>query len=413
MVADIITIGDEILIGQIVDTNSAWLAEQLNNAGVSVREITSISDSRRHIVSALDEAKRKADIIIITGGLGPTADDITKPTLTEYFGTRLIRNQSVLEHVTKLIEKHGFEVTENNVRQADVPEACTPLTNNNGTAPGMWFEENGKVFISMPGVPFEMKGITTDEVIPRLKTKFNLPTILHTTIQTFGIPESILANRISKWEESLPKNVKLAYLPSLERVRLRLSTLSSNKVESQKELDKLVLSVKEILGNAVFGRGDVFLENAIGKLLIEKGQTVASAESCTGGNVARLITSVSGSSLYFEGSVVAYSNRIKSEILGVKEETLTINGAVSEETVIEMANGVRKLMGSDYAIAISGVAGPEGGSEEKPVGTVWVAVCSENKTITKKYDLGKNRELTVRRASSRALNMLRLLVLES
>jgi len=333
--------------------------------------------------------------------------------LTEYFGTRLIRNQSVLEHVTKLIEKHGFEVTENNVRQADVPEACTPLTNNNGTAPGMWFEENGKVFISMPGVPFEMKGITTDEVIPRLKTKFNLPTILHTTIQTFGIPESILANRISKWEESLPKNVKLAYLPSLERVRLRLSTLSSNKVESQKELDKLVLSVKEILGNAVFGRGDVFLENAIGKLLIEKGQTVASAESCTGGNVARLITSVSGSSLYFEGSVVAYSNRIKSEILGVKEETLTINGAVSEETVIEMANGVRKLMGSDYAIAISGVAGPEGGSEEKPVGTVWVAVCSENKTITKKYDLGKNRELTVRRASSRALNMLRLLVLES
>ncbi len=413
MIAEIITIGDEILIGQIVDTNSAWLAQQLNDIGVDVRQITSISDSRRHIIAALDTAKKKADLIIITGGLGPTADDITKPTLAEYFGTKLVRNQELFEHVKFLIERHGFEMTENNAKQADIPANCTPLSNENGTAAGMWFEQDGKIFISMPGVPFEMKNITEKQVLPKLKTQFSLPSIVHRTIQTFGVAESILANKINSWESALPSSIKLAYLPSPERVRLRLSYRGTNQNDTEKTLDKLTQGLKVLLGDTIFGMGNIFLENAIADLLKGSGKTVATAESCTGGNVAKLITSVPGSSAYFEGGVVAYSNRIKEEILKVNRQTLITHGAVSEATVQEMATGIRQLYQSDFGVAVSGIAGPSGGSPEKPVGTVWVAVSSENETVTRLLSLGNKRDITVRRASAKALDMLRRLIIKT
>ena len=408
MITEIITIGDEILIGQIVDTNSVFLAEILNKNGFNVRKISSISDKKSDITESLNNASEKSEIVIMTGGLGPTSDDITKAVLAEYFNTKLVRDEQVYADMRQFVEERGLTLNENNISQAEVPESCKIIRNGYGTASGMWFERNGTVFISMPGVPFEMTEMTEKKVIPMLKEKFKTAELYHKTVLTFGLPESYLAEIIADWEKNLPKNIKLAYLPSPERVRLRLSGFST---DSEIIIDKEIEKLKKIIGKAIFGYGNEFLENAISRILFDKKQTVTTAESCTGGNVAKLITSVSGSSEYFEGGVVAYSNRIKSKILGVKPETLSKFGAVSKETVEEMALGVKRLYNSDYSVAVSGIAGPGGAIPGNPVGTVWIAVASENLLIAKKFSFGQRRDINIRRASAKALDMLRKLIL--
>ncbi len=411
MFSEIITIGDELLIGQTIDTNSAWIAKQLNNIGISVRQITSIADSKEHIFETLDSAIKSSELVLITGGLGPTDDDITKKTLTEYFDTELITNLDVLKDVKNFIEKRSLKYNKRNIEQAKVPKNCNVIRNENGTAAGMWFSKNDTVIISMPAVPFEMKAMMTEKIIPLLEQHFNTSNVIHKTIQTFGISESSLAEQLSQWKEQLPKSLKLAYLPSPERMQLRLSCVSENKNDGKKNIDNEIEKLKKIIGEAIFGYGNVFLHEAIGDILIDKQETLAVAESCTGGNISRLITSVSGSSKYFIGGVVAYSNDIKEQILGVKKDTLIKHGAVSKQTVIEMANGIRRLYGSDYAISVSGIAGPGGSRDGKPVGTTWIAVAYAEKTVAKKYIFGKQRDINIRIASSKALDMLRRLMI--
>ncbi len=415
MTAEIITIGDELLIGQIVDTNSAWIGEQLSLTGIKVHQISSISDDEKHILEALAEAEKRVDLVLITGGLGPTKDDITKKTLCKYFNTRLIIHEDILEKIKIFFDRRGFKMSEVNVQQAALPENCTIIPNPVGTASGMWFEKNNTVFVSMPGIPHEMKRIMTDGVLPKLKNEFDLPVIIHRTILTYGIIESELSDQLEDFEKNLPEGVKLAYLPSLERLRLRLSITGKNREKLEKLLDEQVSELKKYLGNKVFGFGDSNLQEAIGILLKNTGQTVATAESCTGGNIAHLITSVPGSSEYFKGSVVAYDNSIKQNVLKVNEQSLIKHGAVSKEVVEQMALGVQKLMKTDFAIATSGIAGPGGGTDEKPVGTTWIAVATPNGEVhAKKYVFGTQRQQNIRRASAVALNNLRksLIVIE-
>jgi len=413
MQAEIITIGDEILIGQIVDTNSAWMAQELNMAGISVKQITSVSDDREHILKALDEAKLRADIILITGGLGPTNDDITKKTMCEYFNCKLRFDKAVYEDVKILFESRGYEVTPVNRAQAEVPENCIAIRNKNGTAPGMWFEENNKIFVSMPGVPYEMKGMMTEYVIPQLKKKFKLPAIIHKTILTQGISESFLADLIKEWESSLKeKNIKLAYLPSPSMVKLRLSVSGNDKEKLNAEVDRKIEELKKIIspyiyGYETYGEESETIEKIIGKLLTERNQTLSIAESCTGGYISHLVTKVPGCSIYFEGSFVSYSYGIKEAELNVKLETLQQFGAVSKEVVEQMAKGVRERFKTDYSVAASGIAGPSGGTPEKPVGTIWIAVASKNKIIAEKFQFGNNRERNIHRSAITALNMLR------
>lgn len=412
MQAEIITIGDEILIGQIVDTNSAWMGQQLNFAGIKVKQITSVSDDPAHIVSALDEARKRAGIILITGGLGPTKDDLTKKTLRDYFGMGWREDADVLADVTNIFARFGRTVTDTNRLQAQLPDRCTTLRNKNGTAPGMWFEDKGTVFVSMPGVPFEMKGLMEDEVLPRLRTKFSLPYIYHKTVLTQGIGESNLSDLIEAWEESLaPLGIKLAYLPAAGMVRLRLS-VSGEEAVVKKHVTEKVNELLQLIPEFVYGYDDDTLQGIIGQLLTEHGQTLATAESCTGGYVSHLITSVAGSSVYFLGGAITYSNKEKMRQLGVNAATLEKHGAVSEETVLEMVAGARKNFGADYAIAVSGVAGPGGGSEEKPVGTVWVAVAGPGGAVAKRYQFGDHRGRNIERAAITALNMLRKLVVQ-
>lgn len=410
MKAEIITIGDEILIGQIVDTNSAWMAEELNKIGIGVAQITSISDTPVHLVNALDDAQLRADVILITGGLGPTKDDRTKKVLAEYFQTSLVRHQPTFEHVTAFFERRGLGVNQLNKDQALVPECCEVLHNALGTAPGMWFEHNDKIFVSMPGVPFEMKGIMQEAVLPRLKGKNGSGAIVHKTVHTIGIPESILAEKLEYWEDALPDFIHLAYLPNPGQIRLRFSAFGNDETQLKKAVELEIEKLKTIIPEAIFGYDNDTLAGVVGEMLMDKKATVVTAESCTGGQIAHSITSVPGSSGWFKGSVVAYSNDIKADVLKVNPNDIEKYGAVSEQVVKQMAEGVRKLCKADYAVATSGVAGPDGGTDEKPVGTVWIAVASPVETIAQKFTFSNNRERNIIRSSQTALNMLRLVL---
>ena len=412
MKAEIITIGDEILIGQIVDSNSAWMAEQLNLNGIEVSQILSISDNEKHILDTLSNINSNTDIVLITGGLGPTKDDITKETLCKFFDSKLVFNEDVFEDIKKFFEVRNIPILEENRKQAELPDKCTIIRNHYGTASGMWFEQNEKVFVSMPGIPFEMKELLTNGIIPKIKEEFCLPVIVHRTILTHGIPESSMAKIIEKWEINLNKKVKLAYLPSPEHLRLRLSISGKDKTELEIIINKEEKELKKLIGKAIFGYGKETLQQVIGKLLKEKDATLATAESCTGGNIARLITSVKGSSAYFKGSVIAYSNEIKENILEVENSDIIKYGAVSDIVVKQMALGVKKLFNTDYAIATSGIAGPDGGTDKKPIGTTWIAVAGPNGILVKKYTFGTRRDINIRRASSKALDKLRKLILD-
>jgi len=411
MTAEIITIGDEILIGQIIDSNSAWMAEKLNQAGINVYQVSSVSDDETHIINALNEASARVDLVLMTGGLGPTKDDITKKTLCKYFDTKLVVNEEVLEYIKEIFKRRGFPILKENIQQAELPGNCSIIRNYHGTASGMWFEKDSTIFVSLPGIPYEMKKLMEDGIIPRIKENFKLPVIVHRTIQTYGFIESELSNLIEDWELNLPEGMKLAYLPSLERLRLRLSIKGSDRKKLEELIDKEEKKLEEYIGTAIFGNNDETLQEVIGKILKEQNKTLATAESCTGGNIARLITSIPGSSEYFKGSVVAYENSIKENVLKVKQEDLIKFGAVSKNVVEQMALGVKKLMNTDYAIATSGIAGPGGATDDKSVGTTWIAIAGPGKLISKKYVFGKQREFNIRRASSVALNKLRKILL--
>jgi len=412
MLAEIITIGDEILIGQVVDTNSAWMAQQLNDIGIDVKQITSVSDSEQHIINTLNQAKLRADIILITGGLGPTKDDITKNTLCKYFNTKLVFDEKAYAAVELQFKIRGKEVTPVNRKQAELPENCKAVYNKNGTASGMWFEEGGKVFISMPGVPFEMKAMVENDVIPLLKQKFKTPFIYHKTVLTQGAGESFLADMIETWEENLPPHIKLAYLPSPGAVRLRL-TAKGNAEKIKEETGEQVNKLKRIIEKYIYGYDDETLEEIIGKLLKEKKQTLSTAESCTGGYIAHLITAVAGSSDYFMGSIVSYANRIKENLLNVDADLLEQYGAVSEQVVLAMAKNVKEKFNTDYSIAVSGIAGPGGGTVQKPVGTVWIALATPEKVFAQNFRFGNHRFRNILVSSQTALNMLRKELLKS
>lgn len=408
MKAEIITIGDELLIGQVIDTNSAFIAVKLNEAGIHVHQITSVSDNAEHIIEALENATQLADIIIMTGGLGPTNDDITKLTLCKYFNVGLRFDDEAYKDVEYMFKIRGREVTEVNRKQAELPENCSALRNKNGTAPGMWFDVKNKVYISMPGVPYEMKAIMEDEAIPKLKEKFSLPVIVHRNVLTIGIGESVLAEKIAAWENSLAQNnIKLAYLPSIGMVRLRLSTSGDDKSVLEKKVQKKIGELQHLVGEYIYGYENDTLEGIVGKLLKERKQTVSLAESCTGGYISHLLTSIAGSSAYFQGSVIAYSYDIKELELGVDKEVLNIRGAVSQEVVEKMASSVRKKFNTDYSIAVSGIAGPDGGTPEKPVGLVWIAISTPERIFSKKYQFANNRLRNIQMTANAALNLLR------
>ncbi len=412
MEADLITIGDEILIGQIVDTNSAWMAQKLNDKGINIRQITSVSDRPDHIIEALIESGRKASIVLVTGGLGPTKDDRTKAVLCNYFGTRLIENKDVLEHIMQLLSARSVVINVLNRDQALVPASATVLPNKLGTAPGLWFDHDGIIFVFMPGVPFEMKYIMENEVIPRIERLFKTPTIIHRTVLTYGLPESMLAEKIADWEDSLPDEISLAYLPSPEFVRLRLSARGNDRVSLLKQLEDKIKKLEEIIPEAIFGYDEDTMAGSIGKILKEKGLTVALAESCTGGNIARSFTMNPGSSDYFKGGIVAYSNELKIKLLGITPDIISEKGVVSKEVVEAMAVSARQILNVDYAIATSGIAGPGGGTPAKPVGTVWIAVAGPDGVVSKVYNFANNRERNITRSTQTALNMLRLELLK-
>lgn len=408
MKAEIITIGDELLIGQVVDTNSAFMATRLNEAGIHVCQITSVSDNREHIIEALDNAKKRADIILMTGGLGPTNDDITKNTLCEYFNVGLRFDAEAFKDVEFVFKVRGREVTEVNRRQAEIPENSIALRNKNGTAPGMWFDVSGKVYVSMPGVPYEMKALMEDEVIPRLQKRFTLPVIVHKNVLTIGIGESFLAEKIAAWEASLAKDgIKLAYLPSVGMVRLRLSSSGNDAKILTQKTNKKIEELKTLVGEFIYGYDNDTLEGVIGAMLKERKQTISTAESCTGGYISHLITSIAGSSDYYVGSVITYSYEIKTLELNVSADLLSVKGAVSQEVVEQMAAEVRRKFKTDYSIAVSGIAGPSGGTPEKPVGTVWIAVATPERVFSKKFQFANNRLRNIQMTSNAALNLLR------
>lgn len=410
MKTEIITIGDEILIGQIIDSNSAWIANHLNNIGYEVAQISSISDTPSHLVKALNEAQTRANIILITGGLGPTKDDRTKKILSEYFDSELIMHNETLAHIKVFFEKRGLGVNQLNTDQALVPKCCKVLHNSLGTAPGMWFEKNNKIFVSMPGVPFEMKEIMKQHVLPALKSKNKEQQIFHKTVLTFGIPESILAEKISHWEDSLPKDIRLAYLPNPGQVRLRLSSSGKNLNALQDNIEKEIEKLKTIIPEAIFGYNNDTLAAVTGKLLSKKKCTIATAESCTGGFIAHQITSVAGSSGWFKGSIVAYSNQIKTDVLKVNKQSIEKHGAVSKQVVSQMAQNAQKLFNTNLAIATSGIAGPNGGTPDKPVGTVWIAIAYKDTVCAEKFTFANNRERNIIRSSQTALNLLRIVL---
>lgn len=406
MLAEIITIGDEILIGQIVDTNSAWMAKELNKIGLSVKQITSVSDDANHIVDALNEAKKRADVILITGGLGPTKDDITKLTLASYFNMPLRQDQTTLDHITGIFARLNRPMIEANIRQADVPDGCTVIQNANGTAPCMWFEQEGKIIVSMPGVPFEMMYLMEEEIIPRLQSAFNLPFIVHQTILIAGLGESFLAQEIAEIEDAIPVHLKLAYLPKLGQVRLRISGKGNDQVALKQEISSIADKIIDKIAKHVVVADDIALEKAVLDKMKAKNLTLSTAESCTGGYISHLITQHAGSSAVFAGGAVVYSYDLKESVLGVKHETLTDFGAVSEQTVTEMAQGAILHFKTDYSIAVSGIAGPDGGLPGKPVGTVWIAIANKQKVVAKLFTFGSKRIQNIERSATAAFTLL-------
>jgi nicotinamide-nucleotide amidase len=410
-IASIITIGDELLIGQVVDTNSAWMAQELNKAGIWVQHRVAVGDDAAAIVNALDQEGARSSIILVTGGLGPTADDITKPLLCEYFGGRLVVDEEALANVKHIFERLQRPMIERNLLQAEVPDVCTVIQNRRGTAPGMWFEKDGKIYVSMPGVPHEMKGMMSDTVLPALRGRFNLPFIAHRTLLTSGVGESFLAEHISAFEIALPPAIKLAYLPNYGMVRLRLTARGGEPIAMNKELQDRFETLKGLVAEWMVIDEDLTLQEAVGRLLREKGSTVATAESCTGGYIAHLITSIPGSSHYFKGSVVSYADEIKEKLLKVDAGVINKSGAVSEETVTQMVKGALPLLNSDYALAVSGIMGPDGGSPEKPVGMVWVAAGNRQQVITQKFNFRFDRQRNIELTATNALNLLRKFIL--
>lgn len=406
--AEIITIGDEILYGQTLDTNSHWMSGELDKEGISVIRKTSIGDDKEVILSSLEEAEKRADIILITGGLGPTNDDLTKPTLVEYFQTKLVSHPEILEHIKSLFSRAGREMSDLNIAQADLPENCTPIPNPIGTAAGMWFDHNGKIIVSMPGVPYEMRRMMTDTVIPMLIEKKVKDIVHHRMIRTIGVPESKLADIIKEWENALPEDIKLAYLPTMGTVKLRLTSKGPDLVKIKKAVQQQIDKILPILKKHVYGFDNEEIEEAIGRMLKERNYKLAIAESCTGGYLSHKITSVPGSSQWFNGAFVPYSNELKNQQLNVSNEILQKDGAVSESVVLALAQNVKNAFNADVGVSISGIAGPGGGSDEKPVGTVWIGYADKNGAIAKKFNFTKNRSLNISYSATAALNMIRI-----
>lgn len=406
MKSTIITIGDEILIGQILDTNSRYISQALNRLGIVVAERTSVGDNAEQIVSTLDRALAATDVVIITGGLGPTKDDITKHTLARYFGSELVYNEQVAEFVRELLACRGIDFNELNRGQAMVPACCTVLHNAHGTAPGMWFEQDDKVVISLPGVPFEMVHLIDDIVVPKLRERFDLKAIVHRTMITSGIAESILAERIAAWEDALPEMLHLAYLPAPNIVRLRLSAYEVDGASVEAIIDNQFELLRKIIPEAIVGFEDATVEQLVHNALIANGKTLSVAESCTGGAIAQKFTAMAGASAYFHAGVVAYSNEAKADILGVNPDDIARYGAVSEQVAIQMAEGVRRVGKSDYGISTTGIAGPSGGSVEKPVGTVWIGIATPKGSFAVLKNCGTDRGQIVQRATAYAIQML-------
>ncbi|MDG1227828.1 MAG: competence/damage-inducible protein A [Polaribacter sp.] len=408
MKAEIITIGDEILIGQIVDTNSQWIGQQLNKIGVSVYQITSIQDDKQHILNAFKEAQERVDIVIITGGLGPTKDDITKKTIASFFNDDKVREYpEVIAHIKGLFKKMNHPFREIQRTQAQLPSKATYLQNDFGTAPGMWFYENETVFVSLPGVPYEMKGLMTNQVLPRIQKQFKLPVIIHKTIMTYGVGESTIAERIEDFENNLPPFIKLAYLPSFGRVRLRLSAKGEHKETLEKELDKEVKALYKLIPEIITGMDDDrSLEKRVGELLLKSNTTISTAESLTGGKIAATLVSVAGSSSYYKGSLVAYSADAKMNLLDVCSETIKEHTVVSKQVALEMAKGVKEKLQTNYAIAVTGNAGPTKDDTDKSVGVVFIAFVSDTKEIVQEFNFGQPREKVIHRTVSKSLEIL-------
>lgn len=411
--ASIITIGDELLIGQVIDTNSAWMAQELNKIGIPVHRRVAVGDKWDEIWNALNQESAASNIVLITGGLGPTSDDITKPLLCEYFGGKLILHQPTLEHVTCLFEhvfKKGLPLAERNIKQAEVPDNCTILKNELGTAPGMLFEKNGCLFFSLPGVPHEMQSLIKNEVIPLLQNRFNTGCIEHRTLLTAGIGESMLADRLVNFEVNLPQNVSLAYLPNYGMVRLRLNMFGEKTNEVNDTINQQFSKLQSLVKDVMITDNDEPLEAVIGRLLSEQKKTIATAESCTGGYISHLITSIAGSSAYYEGSIISYSYEVKEKILHVNKTTLEKYGAVSEEVVTEMVNNALEMMQTDYAIVVSGIMGPAGGTPDKSVGSVWIAVAGKERLIIKKMQFRFNRQRNIQLTAANALLLMHQLL---
>lgn len=406
MKVEIITIGDEILIGQIVDTNSAWMAVELNKAGFEIEQITTVHDREDHIVQALDLALSRAEVVLFTGGIGPTKDDITKITLCRYFGAKLVFNQDVLTHIEHLLRHRQRAINELTRSQAMVPDKATLITNRVGTAPITWYEKAGKVVVSMPGVPYEMKEAMSAEIIPRLQQRYATPDVIHRTTLVRGFPESALAIRIADWENNLPADIKLAYLPNFNLVKLRLSTITTNREATNAVLDVQIAMLREILVDGILAEEDVPAEKLVVDWMSRQQLSLSTAESCTGGYVAHRITSIPGSSRMFKGSIVAYENQVKQQLLKVDEKLLLEHGAVSSEVASAMAKGVRDLLSTDYAIATTGIAGPDGGTDEKPVGAVWIALASAQGVVSKQYRFQLSRQLNIERTTQTAFLLL-------
>lgn len=409
--ASIITIGDELLIGQVIDTNSAWMAQQLNKAGITVTRRVAVGDAGDDIRKALDEEQHNADILLLTGGLGPTADDITKQLLCDYFGGHMIINEEARQNVIHIFTRLNRPMIERNLKQAEVPDNCIVIPNRRGTAPGMWFEQKGKIFVSMPGVPHEMKGMMENDVIPRLQQQFHMGHIVHHTLLTAGVGESFLADLISDFENNLPAHIRLAYLPNYGMVRLRLSGTGSDRETVEQDTASHFQTLQQLVKDYLVTDKDEPMEQVIGRVLAARGKTMCTAESCTGGYIAHIITAIPGSSKYYDGSVVTYSYKAKEDLLGVAHDTLTEQGAVSEAVVREMARGALERIGSDYVVAVSGIMGPGGGMPGKPTGTVWVAYGNKEKVETQLLHFRFDRERNIQLTAVNALNLLRKFIL--
>ncbi len=405
--AEIISIGDELLIGQVVNTNASWMAEQLSDSGICLCRIVTIADEPEALTNALTQAIQNAQFVLLTGGLGPTADDVTKPALCDFFATELVFHEPTLKHVEALFKKRNFPLTDRNRQQAWLPKACTPLHNSVGTAPGMWFEKDDSVIVSLPGVPFEMKTLMEEEVLPRFRALFSNMHYMRKTIMTSGVGESFLADQIKDWENALPDFIKLAYLPQPGIVRLRLSGRHPEQAILKQSIEEQTEKLLQLIPDLIFGYDDEYLEAVIGRLLLSKKATLATAESCTGGYIAHLITSIAGSSAWYKGSIIAYDNQVKAMQLGVSAAALEKHGAVSRQVVEEMARGARTKLQTTYALATSGIAGPDGGTDEKPVGTVWIALAGPDFIVSKLFHFGEHRGRNIRRSALAALEMLR------